>query len=631
MPKFEQRITVDVYISMNRNELRKWLLDNAFKSNGNSLNLHALLDVEILDAVHKYTDFLEGGSLVRRIYAVLECRTEPYRCVECDKIFTYNDKRPTLFCSKECASKSNIVKRKSTNWSRKIPDSSHLLSLREWLLTYAFTNSGNAISSRTFIEDEEQSVLRLRELYTETSFFPDHTPISTRVYAYLNRQDGLIRCVVCNQEIKPNNRGQQSVFCSGGCAAKFKPLRDRVKQTCQTKYGGNAPASSQTILEKIRKTCLERYGADNYGSTDECVEKMKRTNQKLYGVDWSFQRLDVKEKCQKLSNDQYTYLNDPHNMRDRLESIGAYAMAEEIQVHITTIYKYLSKHGIMTKDNKPVSSVENNLINWIEEFYTGDIVCNSRTIIPPYELDIYLPDENIAIEYNGVYWHLEQQGKTRNYHLNKTLQCRSKNIQLYHIFSSDNLDIWKSVLLNRLGKSKTIYARKTGVVELDSKEVKEFCDLHHLQGGVYGSLNYGLLYNSSIVAVMNFCKSRFNRADYELLRFCTSPGYRVVGGASKLLAYFRLSNTGSIVSYANLRWSNGKLYEALGFKLLHRSTPNYFYTKDCYTLYSRNRFQKHMLKDKLESFDPDLTEYENMLNNGYDRIWDCGNLVYLGE
>jgi hypothetical protein len=243
-----------------------------------------------------------------------------------------------------------------------------------------------------------------------------------------------------------------------------------------------------------------------------------------------------------------------------------------------------------------------------------------------------LPGYNIAIEYNGVYWHLEQQGKTSNYHLNKTLLCNDKNIQLYHIFSSDNLDIWRSVLLNRLGKSKTIYARMTQVVELTSKEVKEFCDLHHLQGGVYGKYNYGLIFKKDLVAVMNFCKSRFSRADYELLRFCTLPGYRVVGGASKLLSCFKRYNTGSIVSYANLRWSNGKLYEALGFNLLHRSSPNYFYVKHNSTiLESRNKFQKHKLKDKLELFDSNLTEYENMLDNDYDRIWDCGNLVYLME
>ena len=40
-------------------------------------------------------------------------------------------------------------------------------------------------------------------------------------------------------------------------------------------------------------------------------------------------------------------------------------------------------------------------------------------------------------------------------------------------------------------------------------------------------------------------------------------------------------------------------------------------------------FQKHKLKDKLENFDSDLTEVENMINNGYNRIYDCGNLKFV--
>ena len=39
-------------------------------------------------------------------------------------------------------------------------------------------------------------------------------------------------------------------------------------------------------------------------------------------------------------------------------------------------------------------------------------------------------------------------------------------------------------------------------------------------------------------------------------------------------------------------------------------------------------YQKHMLQEKLEKFDPELTEWENMVKNGYDRIWDCGTILY---
>jgi len=129
---------------------------------------------------------------------------------------------------------------------------------------------------------------------------------------------------------------------------------------------------------------------------------------------------------------------------------------------------------------------------------------------------------------------------------------------------------------------------------------------------------------------MTFAKSRFSKVhDYELMRFCNKLNWVVVGGASKLLSFFRKAYIGaSLVSYANKRWSNGHLYETLGFNLSHKAPPNYFYTKDCLKLYSRNKFQKHKLEEQLDCFDPCISEYQNMLNNKYDRIWDCGNLVY---
>ena len=41
------------------------------------------------------------------------------------------------------------------------------------------------------------------------------------------------------------------------------------------------------------------------------------------------------------------------------------------------------------------------------------------------------------------------------------------------------------------------------------------------------------------------------------------------------------------------------------------------------------KYQKHKLQNILENFDKDLTEWHNMKNHGYDRIWDCGNDVWF--
>lgn len=131
---------------------------------------------------------------------------------------------------------------------------------------------------------------------------------------------------------------------------------------------------------------------------------------------------------------------------------------------------------------------------------------------------------------------------------------------------------------------------------------------------------------------MTFGKCRFDKKhEWELLRFCNKLGYHIPGAAGKLLKYFEQNyQPKSLVSYADRRWSRGKVYEALGFIKNHSSSPNYWYfdNNGSGDLLSRVNFQKHMLKDKLEIFDESKTEVENMRANGYRRIFDCGNLVY---
>jgi len=69
------------------------------------------------------------------------------------------------------------------------------------------------------------------------------------------------------------------------------------------------------------------------------------------------------------------------------------------------------------------------------------------------------------------------------------------------------------------------------------------------------------------------------------------------------------------------------VYESNGFIRLKSSSPNYYYTKGL-DRQSRQQFQKHKLQEKLEIFDSEFTEVENMRANGWDRIWDCGNSIF---
>jgi len=279
------------------------------------------------------------------------------------------------------------------------------------------------------------------------------------------------------------------------------------------------------------------------------------------------------------------------------------------------------------------SNKELELREFISSSYDGVVRYGDRTVLSGFELDVYIPDINLAIEFNGIYWHSENRGKNKNYHLNKTKTCEAKEIRLIHIWENEwdySKEIVKSRLLSAIGKTAKIPARKCEAREIKTSEAREFLENNHLQGYASSSIKIGLFKDDLLVSVMTFGKPRFNKKyDWELIRYASILNVSVVGGAGKLLSFFiKTHKPNNIISYADRRYSVGKLYEKIGFTSAGASQPNYRYFKNN-GLEPRNKFQKHKLPKLLETFDLELTESENMKLNGYDRIFDCGNLVFL--
>lgn len=258
----------------------------------------------------------------------------------------------------------------------------------------------------------------------------------------------------------------------------------------------------------------------------------------------------------------------------------------------------------------------------------------SRKIISPYEIDMFLKDYNFGIEANGLWFHSEKYVSSTTKHLDKTEMCAAKGVELFHIFEDewyDKKDIITSMINNRLGKNQVkIFARKCEIKEISYEDAKNFIVDNHLQGASVSSYNLGLFYDNTLVSVMTFAVPRYNKKyEWELIRFCNKRNTTVIGGANKMIKFFiKTKNPISIISYANKRFSKGKIYEIMGFSPASPDTkPNYYYINRG-NRYSRLKFQKHKLHKLLDKFDETLSEKQNMENNGYYRIWDCGNKVY---
>jgi hypothetical protein len=278
-----------------------------------------------------------------------------------------------------------------------------------------------------------------------------------------------------------------------------------------------------------------------------------------------------------------------------------------------------------------VSNGEKEIFNWLSSY----IECeqSNRKVLNGSELDVYIPLKNYAIEYNGIYWHSDLF-KEKDYHLNKTMLAKENNVNLIHVWEDlwlHKKDIVKGRILSKLNiKQDTIGARECYVKEVTCVESTQFLNDNHLQGSIYG-YKYVALYNKeNIVSLLVIGKRKLgknNKSSYEILRFCNKLGIVCIGAFSKLFKYVRKKYEGNYISYSDLCWGEGNVYEKAGFKLNGYSPPNYWYFIEN-KRYHRYAFAKNNLVKM--GYDSSKTEFKIMDEDVKAlRVYDCGNAVWF--
>lgn len=334
------------------------------------------------------------------------------------------------------------------------------------------------------------------------------------------------------------------------------------------------------------------------------------------------------EKARSVHGDKYDYSKVEYKDRStRVQLIcpehGPFWITPEAHINRISGCPKCSMKKVMNGE-----SVEDFLGRHVE------VIPHDRTVLDGDELDFYIPSRNLAIEFDSL---RHNNDRKTNHIFEKTKKCMTKGIKLIHVFEDEWRDrnrIVRSRLLHACGVScfGRIYARKCEPRIISTTESANFVQKYHIQGKVGASVHLGLYYKKRLVAVMTFKKPRFNtHYKWELLRYCTLSNFSIIGGASKLLSFFRENYQGSIITYADRRWSDGNLYKKLGFKFLQVSAPAYFYyktTEENPVRFSRVHFQKHKLHKLLNVFDPKLSEGANMRANDWERVFDCGNYAF---
>lgn len=427
----------------------------------------------------------------------------------------------------------------------------------------------------------------------------DHSSVSHREYynSYLKKEDESL-CKICDKPTKFEN------FSLG--------YRDCCCADCTREYN---------------------TGYRNNFQTPEAIEKIKKTSIKTRN-----------KNLRTFEKDNDLILISNLNLK-YFKRIVEYKNLEVIYYHQN---KYVKKNEICLKELRQLdkkfqkeaktynSKYEAEIHEWLKEIYKGEILDNKYGIIKDAtkkQLDFYIPEKNLAIEFNGDFWHSVNTGRDPKYHLNKTKLCQEKGIQLIHVFEyewNSKKNILKSIISSALGiYENRIYARKCEVKEVDSREARQFLEENHLQGFISSKYRIGLYFENQLVQILCFGNSRFKKEEIELLRMCTRKNTQVIGGFSKLLKHSKINE---FVSYVDLSKFSAESYLKNGFKLIGQSGPNYKYLQGENIL---NRFntQKHKLQKLLgDNFDNSKTESQNMQDAGWYKVYDCGNLkLKFGE
>lgn len=420
----------------------------------------------------------------------------------------------------------------------------------------------------------------------------------------------------------------------------------KVKKTKLERYGDE----TYNNQEKMKLTCLENFGVDNFRKSPEYQIKHTATTLKKYGVEHASKSTQYKDSHKKLMFEKF--LTSPRF--ENFEALFSFSEYQGVTEKFNKKYKFKCKRcqkvnecdisdGRTPKcqdcDNTGCSDFQYEVTQFVKTLCPNDaVVENDRTLIRPLEVDIFIPSRNFGIECDGLYYHSEVSGtKNKNYHLNKTKACAANGVRLIHLFENEwhnKKEIVKSILSSILSNTnEKIYGRDCIVKEIDSDIKSAFLEKNHIQGSDHATIKLGLFYGDSLKSVMTFVKSRFDRkVEWEMSRYCSELGNTVIGGGSKLFSYFiKNYNPKSVVSYSDRRYFSGEVYLKLGFTFSSNSPPAYHYIIDSsyYALESRINWQKAKLEKKLLSFDPSLTEWENMKANGFDRIWDCGHSKWI--
>lgn len=283
------------------------------------------------------------------------------------------------------------------------------------------------------------------------------------------------------------------------------------------------------------------------------------------------------------------------------------------------------------------SELEKEVADFVSSIYKGKILRNYQIFGDRREVDIYLPDKNLAIDVNGSFIHSDLGNKfvpkSVSHHFDRFVEAKVHNIRLINLFDIDWGDKVKDVIKDIICSKEIIYARNCVCKVIDKKQANDFFDKYHLYGGNrISKFHYGLLHNDELVSVMSFGTKRFS-SGIEIIRYAVKSGYTIIGGANKLFKHFvNDNNVDEVFTYSDNDYFDGSIYSKLGFTFAGYTTPSYYWYNGKSGWLKREQCQPKLLKEKYpELYDTTAKSIENdiMLKLNYMRVHRAGNTKWI--
>jgi hypothetical protein len=406
------------------------------------------------------------------------------------------------------------------------------------------------------------------------------------------------------------------------CPTCNKPVKYKNKTTGYQKYC-SISCGSKGSKEIAKKTILKKYGVSHPSLIPKNV--LNRKNKRIESLICLIGKSNLVNVYNEGDNEIYKIKCD---LCEKIHDL-------ERKVLEQRVYLGLDWRNCISQSFS-ISNGEIEIREFIKSIYNGDIIYNNRDIIGS-EIDIFIPEFNLGIEYNGLYWHSEIN-KRKSYHYDKYKLSLDRKISLIQIWEDEwknKQEIVKSRIRNLLKLSENrIYARNCIIKEISFNEANLFLIDNHLQGTIKSSINIGLYYKNELVSLMTFGKPRGNMSSrdknfvtYELYRFCNKLNTNVIGSGSKLFKFFVESykHVEFVYSFSANEWV-GSFYTKIGMQFKSESKVSYWYLKN-HKRVSRHNFNKAKLVKM--GFDKNKSEREILNDLKIYRIYGSGNKKFI--